>query len=122
MVKLVTSKQNFSKSHPNNNIVLLFGVLDKEKLYRGIDYKTFIKNDLNYLDSNVVHYWHYNKVIHEVMWSKFYSDSDSNYYYPLQKIMEKMDYQNDDLEVTPELQLFHDEFTRAFTLIELNGI
>ena len=46
MVKLVTSKQNYSKSHPNNNIVLMFdqnilyanhyekqvGELNKEKL------------------------------------------------------------------------------------------
>ena len=68
MIKLVTSKQNFSKSHPNNKIILLFdqdilyanhyvkqeGELDKEKLYKGIDYKTFIKNDLNFLDLNVV--------------------------------------------------------------------
>jgi hypothetical protein len=44
------------------------------------------------------------------------------YYYPMHKIMEEMDYQDDDLPITPELQLFHDEFTKAFTLIELNGI
>ena len=36
--------------------------------------------------------------------------------------MEEMDYQDDDLPITPELQMFHDDFTRAFTLIELNGI
>ena len=74
MVKLVTSKQNYSKSHPNNNIILMFdqeilyadhyekkqGKLNKEKLHRGIDYKTFIKNDLKYLDLNVVNYWHHN--------------------------------------------------------------
>ena len=64
MIKLVTSKQNFSKSHPNNKIILLFdqdilyanhyekqqGELDKEKLYKGIDYKTFIKNDMKIFD------------------------------------------------------------------------
>ena len=136
MIKLVTSKQNFSKSHPNNKIILLFdqdilyanhyekqqGELDKEKLYKGIDYKTFIKNDLNFLDLNVVNYWHFNKVKYEVNWSNFYYDSDYMYYYPLYKIMEKMNYQDDDLEVTPELQLFHDEFCEAFTRIELNGI
>ena len=136
MIKLVTSKQNFSKSHPNNKIILLFdqdilyanhyekqqGELDKEKLYKGIDYKTFIKNDLNFLDLNVVNYWHFNKVKYEVNWSNFYSDSDYMYYYPLYKIMEKINYQDDDLEVTPELQLFHDEFCEAFTKIELNGI
>ena len=133
---MVISKQNYSKSHPNNNIVLMFdqdilyanhyekqvGELNKEKLHKGIDYKTFIKNDLNYLDSNVVYYWHYNKVKHEVKHSNFYSDSDFMYYYPMNKIMEEMDNQDDDLPVTPELQLFHDEFTKAFTLIELNGI
>jgi len=136
MVKLVTSKQNYSKSHPNNNIVLMFdqnilyanhyekqvGELNKDILHKGIDYKTFIKNDLNYLDMNVVHYWHFNKVKHEVKYSNFYSDSDFMYYYPMHKIMEEMDYQDDDLDITPELQLFHDEFTKAFTLIELNGI
>jgi len=136
MIKMVISKQNYSKSHPNNNIVLMFdqdilyanhyekqvGELNKEKLHKGIDYKTFIKNDLNYLDSNVVYYWHYNKVKHEVKHSNFYSDSDFMYYYPMNKIMEEMDNQDDDLPVTPELQLFHDEFTKAFTLIELNGI
>ena len=136
MIKLVTSKQNFSKSHPNNKIILLFdqdilyanhyekqqGELDKEKLYKGIDYKTFIKNDLNFLDLNVVNYWHFNKVKYEVNWSNFYYDSDYMYYYPLYKIMEKINYQDDDLEVTPELQLFHDEFCEAFTKIELNGI
>ena len=136
MIKLVTSKQNFSKSHPNNKIVLLFdqdilyanhyekqqGELDKEKLYKGIDYKTFIKNDLKFLDLNVVNYWHFNKVKYEVNWSNFYNDSDYMYYYPLYKIMEKINYQDDDLEVTPELQLFHDEFCEAFTKIELNGI
>ena len=133
---MVTSLQNFSKSHPNNNIVLMFdrnilyanhyekqqGQLDKEKLHKGIDYKTFIKNDLNYLDTNVVDYWHHNKVKHEVKYSNFYDDSDSIYYYPMYKIMEEMNYQDDDLDITPELQLFHDEFTKAFTLIELNGI
>jgi hypothetical protein len=136
MVKSVTSLQNYSKSHPNNNIVLMFdqnilyanhyekqvGELNKDILHKGIDYKTFIKNDLNYLDMNVVHYWHYNKVKHEVKYSNFYSDSDFMYYYPMHKIMEEMDYQDDDLPITPELQLFHDEFTKAFTLIELNGI
>ena len=136
MIKLVTSKQNFSKSHPNNKIVLLFdqdilyanhyekqqGELDKEKFYKGIDYKTFIKNDLKFLDLNVVNYWHFNKVKYEVNWSNFYYDSDYMYYYPLYKIMEKINYQDDDLEVTPELQLFHDEFCEAFTKIELNGI
>ena len=133
---MVTSLQNFSKSHPKNDIVLMFdneiiyanhyekqqGQLNKEKLYKGIDYKTFIKNDLNYLDLNVVNYWHYNKVKHEVSWSNFYGDSGYMYYYPLYKIMEKMDWENDDLEITPELQLFHDEFCEAFTRIELNGI
>ena len=133
---MVTSKQNYSKSHPNNNIVLMFdqnilyanhyekqvGELNKDILHKGIDYKTFIKNDLNYLDTNVVDYWHFNKVKHEVKYSNFYSDSDSTYYYPLQKMMEKINYQDDDLDITPELQLFHDEFTKAFTLIELNGI
>ena len=136
MVKMVTSLQNFSKSHPNNNVVLMFdkdilyanhyekqqGQLDKQKLHKGIDYKTFIKNDLNFLDSNVVHYWHHNKVKYEVKYSNFFSDSDFMYYYPMHKIMEEMNYQDDDLDITPELQLFHDEFTRAFTLIELNGI
>ena len=33
-----------------------------------------------------------------------------------------MDWEDDDYEVTPELQLFHDEFCEAFTRIELNGI
>ena len=136
MVKSVTSLQNFSKSHPKNDIVLMFdkeiiyanhyekqqGQLDKQKLHKGIDYKTFIKNDLNYLDTNVVHYWHHNKVKHEVKYSNFFNDSDFMYYYPMHKIMEEMNYQDDDLDITPELQLFHDEFTRAFTLIELNGI
>ena len=136
MVKSVISLQNFSKSHPNNNVVLMFdkdilyanhyekqqGQLDKQKLHKGIDYKTFIKNDLNYLDTNVVHYWHHNKVKHEVKYSNFFNDSDFMYYYPMHKIMEEMNYQDDDLDITPELQLFHDEFTKAFTLIELNGI
>jgi len=136
MVKSVTSLQNYSKSHPNNNIVLMFdqnilyanhyekqvGELNKDILHKGIDYKTFIKNDLNYLDTNVVHYWHHNKVKHEVKYFNFFNDSDFMYYYPMHKIMEEMNYQDDDLDITPELQLFHDEFTRAFTLIELNGI
>ena len=133
---MVTSKQNWSKSHPNNNIVLLFnddilyanhhekqlGKLNHDKLHIGIDYKTFIKNDLKFLDLNVVNYWHYNQVKHEVNWSNFYDDSEYMYYYPLYKIMEKMDWENDDLKITPELQLFHDEFCEAFTKIELNGI
>ena len=136
MIKLVTSKQNFSKSHPDNYIVLLFdkdiiyanhyekevGELDPDRLHVGIDYKTFIKNDLKFLDLNVVNYWHTNKVEHEVTWSNFHNDSDFMYYYPLYKIMEKMDWEDDDYEVTPELQLFHDEFCEAFTRIELNGI
>ena len=136
MIKMVTSKQSWSKSHPNNNIVLLFnddilyanhyekqlGKLNHDKLHIGIDYKTFIKNDLKFLDLNVVNYWHYNQVKHEVNWSNFYDDSGYMYYYPLYKIMEKMDWENDDLEITPELQLFHDEFCEAFTKIELNGI
>ncbi len=136
MIKLVTSKQNFSKSHPDNYIVLLFGKdiiyanhyekevgkLDSDRLHVGIDYKTFIKNDLKFLDLNVVSYWHTNKVKYEATWSNFHNDSDFMYYYPLYKIMEKMDWEDDDYEVTPELQLFHDEFCEAFTRIELNGI
>ena len=109
MIKTVTSKHNFSKSHPDNHIVLLFnddllyadhhekqaGELNHDKLYVGIDYKTFIKNDLKFLDLNVVNYWHTNKVKYEVTWSNFYDDSDYMYYYPLQKIMEKMDWNDD---------------------------
>ena len=136
MVKLVTSKQNYSKSHPSNDIVLMFdqkilyanhyekkhGELNKEILHKGMDYKTFIKNDLKYLDLNVVNFWHFNKVKHELNYPNFYNDREFMYYYPMYKIMEEMDYKDDELEITPELQLFHDEFTKAFTLIELNGI
>jgi len=98
------------------------GKLNKEILHTGIEYKTFIKNDLKYLDLNVVNFWHFNKVKHELNYPNFYNDREFMYYYPMYKIMEEMDYQDDNLEITPELQLFHDEFTKAFTLIELNGI
>jgi len=50
---------------------------------------------------NVEHYWHHNKVKHEVKYSNFYDDSEFMYYYPLYKIMEEMNYQDDDLDITP---------------------
>ena len=133
---MVTSKQNFSKSHPDNHIVLLFdkdmlyanhyekqvGKLDLDKLHVGIDYKTFIKNNLKFLDLNVLNYWHYNKPKYEVEFDNFYNDDGFMYYYPLQKIMEKMNWESDYKYVSQELQVFHDEFCEAFTRIELNGI
>ena len=133
---MVTSKQNFSKSHPDNHIVLLFdkdmlyanhyekqvGKFDFDKLHVGIDYKTFIKNNLKFLDLNVLNYWHYNKPKYEVEFDNFYNDDDFMYYYPLQKIMEKMNWESDYKYVSQELQVFHDEFCEAFTRIEFNGI
>ena len=69
LVKIITSLPHFSKSHPKNKIILIYDdeheqilyadhlkknkviVLDLRLNYTGIDYKTFIKNDMNFVMS-----------------------------------------------------------------------
>ena len=71
LVKIVTSLPHFSKSHPKNNIILIYddeheqilyanhhekqkGIVPDLRLsYTGTDYKTSIKNDLNFLGGSI---------------------------------------------------------------------
>ena len=140
---MVISKQNWSKSHPLNKIVLMYDVLEDKikyashhekqkglisysKSYLTDDYKTCLKNNLKYIDVNIMNYWKTNKPLKDIQWSSFYRDSDFMYYYPLQKIIENLKQDispwTKHIPFTKEFKVFHDEFTKAFGLIELNGI
>ena len=94
LVKIITSLPHFSKSHPKNKIILIYddehekilysdhfekkvnAVPDLRLSYTGIDYKTFIKNDMDFADINVLHYWLHNKPLFDIFscsFLKFYS-------------------------------------------------
>ena len=108
LVKIVTSLPHFSKSHPKNNIILIYddyhekilyanhhekqeGIVPDLRLsYTGTDYKTSIKNDLNFADVNVMHYWLYNKPRFNIEFENFYQYDNFTYYYPLNKMIEKL--------------------------------
>ena len=145
LVKIVTSLPHFSKSHPKNKIILIYddehekilyadhfekkvnAVPDLRLSYTGIDYKTFIKNDMDFADFNVLHYWLHNKPRLNIEFENFYQYDNFTYYYPLNKMIEMLN--KDKIKsyrikriIHEEFEAFHKEFCNAFDKLEQNGI
>ena len=145
LVKIVTSLPHFSKSHPKNKIILIYddeheqilyadhfekkvnAVPDLRLSYTGIDYKTFIKNDMDFADFNVLHYWLHNKPRLNIEFENFYQYDNFTYYYPLNKMIEMLN--KDKIKsykikriIHEEFFTFHNEFCNAFAKLEQNGI
>ena len=149
LVKIVTSLPHFSKSHPKNKIILIYddeheqilyadhfekkqGIVPDLRLsYTGTDYKTSIKNDLNFADVNVVHYWLYNEPRFSIEFDNFYQYDNFTYYYPLNKMIEMLN--KDKIKsfqikerapyaLSKDFDAFHKEFCNAFAKLEQNGI
>ena len=146
LVKIITSLPHFSKSHPKNKIILIYddehdkilyadhhekkkGIVPDLRLnYTGIDYKTFIRNDMNFADVNVLHYWLHNKPLFDMEFDSFYQTQDFAYYYPLNRMIEKIqEHKTKSFQITRILNYksffkFHNEFCNAFAKLEQNGI
>ena len=146
LVKIVTSLPHFSKSHPKNKIILIYddehdkilyadhhekkkGIVPDLRLsYTGIDYKTFIRNDMNFADVNVLHYWLHNKPLFDMEFDSFYQTQDFAYYYPLNRMIERLqEHRTKSFQITRILNYksffkFHNEFCNAFAKLEQNGI
>ncbi len=146
LVKIITSLPHFSKSHPKNKIILIYddehdkilyadhhekkkGIVPDLRLnYTGIDYKTFIRNDMNFADVNVLHYWLHNKPLFDIEFDSFYQTQDFAYYYPLNRMIEKIqEHKTKSFQITRILNYksffkFHNEFCNAFAKLEQNGI
>ena len=145
LVKIVTSLPHFSKSHPKNKIILIYddeheqilyadhfekkvnAVPDLRLSYTGIDYKTFIKNDMDFADFNVLHYWLHNEPRLNIEFENFYQYDNFTYYYPLNKMIEMLN--KDKIKsykikriIHEEFFTFHNEFCNAFAKLEQNGI
>ena len=146
MIKLVISKPNWSKSHPLNEIVLMYDVMDRklvyanhyEKMTVGIDYpdegmliddwKVGYNVDFagrKQCCADVLNYWMTNKPLDHIQWDNFYDQDDFTYYYPLDKMIEQLcenvpHYTN--MVDFKKLKKFHDDFKTAFGELELNGI
>ena len=146
LVKIITSLPHFSKSHPKNKIILIYddehdkilyadhhekkkGIVPDLRLsYTGIDYKTFIRNDMNFADVNVLHYWLHNKPLFDMEFDSFYQTQDFAYYYPLNRMIERLqEHRTKSFQITRILNYksffkFHNEFCNAFAKLEQNGI
>ena len=145
LVKIITSLPHFSKSHPKNKIILIYDdeheqilyadhfekkvnvVPDLRLSYTGIDYKTFIKNDMDFADFNVLHYWLHNEPRLNIEFENFYQYDNFTYYYPLNKMIEMLNknkIQSYKIKriIHEEFEAFHKEFCNAFAKLEQNGI
>ena len=147
MIKLVISKPNWSKSHPLNDIVLMYDVLEGKLVYANHYEKTTV--DMDYpvdegvmIDDwkvgnslcfggrlqycvDILNYWLLNKPLDHIQWDNFYDQDDFTYYYPLDKMIEQL------CEEVPKypnqtygehFEKFHNDFKNAFGELELNGI
>ena len=147
MIKLVISKPNWSKSHPLNDLVLAYDVMEHklvyanhyEKMTVGIDYPA---DEAMLIDdwkaghaydfagrkqccADILNYWMTNKPLDHIQWDSFYDQDDFTYYYPLDKMIEQLcqdvpHYK--DMTDFKKLEKFHDDFINAFGELEHNGI
>ena len=147
MIKLVISKPNWSKSHPLNDLVLAYDVMDDKLVYANHYEKMTV--DIDYpadegmlIDdwkagysydfagrpkycADILNYWMTNKPLDHIQWDNFYDQDDFTYYYPLDKMIEQLcenvpHYTN--MVDFKKLKKFHDDFKTAFGELELNGI
>ncbi len=147
MIKLVTSKPNWSKSHPLDDLVLAYDVIEHKLVYANHYEKMTV--DIDYpadegmlIDdwkagysydfagrpkycADILNYWMTNKPLDHIQWDNFYDQDDFTYYYPLDKMIEQLcedvpHYK--DMTDFNKLGKFHDEFINAFGELESNGI
>ena len=147
MIKLVISKPNWSKSHPLNDLVLAYDVMEHKLVYANHYEDT--SGQINYpadeamlIDdwkvghsvdfagrkqccADILNYWMTNKPLDHVQWDNFYDQDDFTYYYPLDKMIEQLcedvpHYK--DMTDFNKLDKFHDDFINAFGELESNGI
>ena len=147
MIKLVISKPNWSKSHPLNDLVLAYDVMDDKLVYANHYEKMTV--DIDYpadegmligdwkagysydfagrpkYCADILNYWMTNKPLDHIQWDNFYDQDDFTYYYPLDKMIEQLcedvpHYK--DMTDFNKLENFHDDFINAFGELESNGI
>ena len=145
MIKLVTSKPNWSKSHPLNDIILMYDALEHKVVYAdhyeeqltvmwydesGLlvdDWKSacnYLFSDKKIYCADILNYWFTNEPLDHIQWDNFYDQDDFTYYYPLDKMKERLS------ESVPKyrqsygihFEKFHNDFIKAFGDIEMNGI
>ena len=147
MIKLVITKPNWSKSHPLNDIVLMYDVIENKLVYanhyekwtKDIDYPIdegmlvdeWKSSHVNCLGgrptycADILNYWLLNKPLDHIQWDNFYDQDDFTYYYPLDKMIEQL------CEEVPKypnqtygehFEKFHNDFKNAFGELESNGI
>ena len=146
MIKLVITKPNWSKSHPLNDIVLMYDVIEHklvyanhyEKITKDIDYPIDEgmliddwKSSYPYAFSGrstycaaILNYWLLNKPLDHIQWDNFYDQDDFTYYYPLDKMIEQLCEEVPKYEQSygEHFKKFHEDFIKAFGELELNGI
>jgi hypothetical protein len=137
----VTKYPNFSKCHPLNELIFMYDgktiyanhreqvidEIDKDNMYLGFDYRTFLRHRIKFADMNVFNYWQHNVPKYKFEFDTFYSESeDFPYFYPLQKMVEQSKEIKFDMVKSmvnlKDFEKFHDDFTKAFYGIERNGI
>ena len=144
---MVTSKPNWSKSHPLNKLVLMYDAIEHKLVY--VNHYEKMTVDIDYpadegmlIDdwkaghavdftgrpqycADILNYWMTNKPLDHIQWDNFYDQDDFTYYYPLDKMIEQLcenvpHYTN--MVDFKKLKKFHDDFKTAFGELELNGI
>lgn len=147
MVKMVTTKPNWSKSHPLNKLVLMYDAMEHKLVYADHYENTTVEIDYPadegmLIDdwkvghaysfagrpkycADILNYWMLNKPLEHIQWDNFYDQDDFTYYYPLDKMIEQLCEKvskYDSIYDDRAFMKFHDDFKNAFGELEKNGI
>ena len=147
MVKMVTTKPNWSKSHPLNKLVLMYDAIEHKLVYADHYENTTVEIDYPadegmLIDdwkvghaysfagrpkycADILNYWMLNKPLEHIQWDNFYDQDDFTYYYPLDKMIEQLCEKiskYDSIYDDRAFMKFHDDFKNAFGELEKNGI
>lgn len=147
MVKIVTTKPNWSKSHPLNKLVLMYDAMEHKLVYADHYENTTVEIDYPadegmLIDdwkvghaysfagrpkycADILNYWMLNKPLEHIQWDNFYDQDDFTYYYPLDKMIEQLCEKvskYDSIYDDRAFMKFHDDFKNAFGELEKNGI
>jgi len=147
MVKMVTTKPNWSKSHPLNKLVLMYDAIEHKLVYA--NHYEHITTEIDYpadegmlIDdwkvghaysfagrpqycADILNYWMLNQPLEHIQWDNFYDQDDFTYYYPLDKMIEQLCEKvpkYDSLFNEKTFMKFHKDFVNAFGELESNGI
>ena len=147
MVKIVSTKPNWSKSHPLNKLVLMYDAMEHKLVYADHYENTTVEIDYPadegmLIDdwkvghaysfagrpkycADILNYWMLNKPLEHIQWDNFYDQDDFTYYYPLDKMIEQLCEKiskYDSIYDDRAFMKFHDDFKNAFGELEKNGI